>query len=259
MPDHPFIVGICGLAGAGKSTFAAALAKRLRESHSLDAEIIPFARPLKDGLAAMGIEKAAHPELYRVAAQQLGTDIVRKRHPDWWCDQFRKAVAYTPRMQLIGNSLGVLQTKCSDIDTGSVMTVPDDPDGYTVKRCDVIIADDVRFENEVRTIRNLGGVMVYIDAADRLGLVRRRRIFREESRFHWRLKRSGIHAHKSEDLAASWWRPYSWWNDNDWPMTSDVADYCVDGNYDMDKSFHMDLFACDVACTAGCISKRTRK
>jgi hypothetical protein len=177
MPSHPFVVGICGLAGAGKSTYAAAIKQCLHRQHSLNAEIVPFAAPLKRGLSEMGIEKSAHPALYREAAQILGTNIVRRHSDRWWCDLFRRTVETTPVCQVLGGSLS-------------------DP-GHKMIRRDVIIADDVRFMNEVSTIQTLGGVVLYVDAACRLGIVRRS-IWTGSPRG---VKPRGIYKHKSEALA----------------------------------------------------------
>lgn len=143
--NRPLVVGLCGLAGSGKSTVAEMLRRELHESYRLGVEIIPFAKPLKDGLAAMGIVKGLNPDLYRDAAQRLGTDIVRRRHPNWWCDEFNKAVQSST--------------------------------------ADVVIADDVRFKNERDTIFYRGGMIFYIDAARRLRVQRRSRWRRDAWKF----------------------------------------------------------------------------
>jgi hypothetical protein len=175
----PIIIGIAGFAKAGKSTFAARLVERLAKDH-LGAEIVPFAGPLKRGLAEMGIKKDESPDLYRIAAQRIGTDIVRRENPDHWVDLFERYVRNAPRVIRLEETA----------DNGAKATYRD-----------VIIADDVRFENEVSAIRRLGGIMVYVDAADRLGLVRKRRWGRG-----YALNRTGIWRHRSEDLAAKMWK-----------------------------------------------------
>lgn len=190
-PPHPFVVGICGLAGAGKTTFANAIKDRLKTDHAMNAEIVPFAKPLKDGLAAMGIRKDESPDLYRVAAQQLGTNVVRHLQPNFWCDRFRETVESTRRCTLVNSSTGE-PVQCDDpIEQSSA-----DPCGYRTINRDVIIADDVRFKNEVETIRDLGGIVLYVDAADRLGLVHYNWLTRR-----FRIKPFGIYKHESERLA----------------------------------------------------------
>lgn len=203
----PIIIGIAGFAKAGKSTFAARLVDHLARRH-LGAEIVPFAQPLKRGLSCMGIDKDAEPELYRCAAQFIGTDIVRKRRPDHWVDRFKDYAANATRV------LKVERTQPDETVSFCGVDLPVHNNvcgggGTKITYRDIIIADDVRFANEVDAVRSLGGIMVYVDAADRLGLVKRRPFG-----FGYRLKRTGIWRHESEDMAAQWWKepkaPLSW-------------------------------------------------
>lgn len=181
-PDHPekrpFVIGICGLAKAGKSTFAERLKHELSRKH-VGAVIQPFAAPLKRGLSEMGVDKVDTPDLYRYAAQRIGTDIFRDRCPDHWVGLFRDAVTESPR---------VLSTE----------TTPSG--GVKVTYLDVVIADDVRFQNEVDTVLDLGGMMVYVDAADRLGLRRKSR-WSGKRRISTRGKANKVYRHASERLA----------------------------------------------------------
>lgn len=129
------VVGLCGPEGAGKSTAAAAL-----RSHFASVEVIPFARPLKRMLEALGVppenlygspdqKTAAVPLLNnfsaRVAMQTLGTEWGR-RHigPDIWVRAWRGEVERS--------------------------------------KARVIVADDVRFPNEVDEIRKIGGTVILI-------------------------------------------------------------------------------------------------
>jgi adenylate kinase family enzyme len=124
------IVGICGLAGSGKSTAAGVLER------SFDFNRLAFADPLKSMLGAVGLTRE---QLYgsqkevvmddlgvtpRLMMQTLGTDWGREQiNPDIWVKLWtRKARAL--------------------VDAGAS-----------------IVADDVRFPNEIEAIRALGGVI----------------------------------------------------------------------------------------------------
>ena len=124
------IVGLVGHKESGKSTVAQHLT-------SQGFAVVPFAKPLKDMLRAIGLEdvhltgslkeKPCHLLLGRTprwAMQTLGTDWARNTiHPDLWVRLWREAA---------------LRARTS------------------------IVADDVRFENEAATIRRLGGTLVRI-------------------------------------------------------------------------------------------------
>jgi hypothetical protein len=97
--SKPFVVGLRGLAGCGKTTVADRVCTRvsLRRAHfpssSPAFQRWPIAGPLKQGLAQMGITKDRTPDLYRLAAQCIGTDIVRAADPDHWVNLFRYQTA----------------------------------------------------------------------------------------------------------------------------------------------------------------------
>lgn len=84
------VVAIAGQARAGKTTFAEMMAKHLFES-GFTPRILSFAGPLREGLAAFGVTKTEHPDLYRKMAQVIGTDMLRSpsflpgtTRSDWW-------------------------------------------------------------------------------------------------------------------------------------------------------------------------------
>lgn len=126
------IIGICGPEGAGKSTAAKLLRAHLR------GEIHPFAAPLKRMIAALGVDgahlygapadKAAPLALFggksaRDAMQTLGTEWGRQCiGHDFWRDAWAASLPAAP----------------------------------------VVIADDVRFENEARAILDRGGVVIQL-------------------------------------------------------------------------------------------------
>ena len=139
MTSTPQIIGLTGPAGAGKS----AVAKILMNTYGY--RLAPMAGPLKQMLIAGGL---SHDDVYgehkerpsdilggqtpRHAMQTLGTEWGRDLiHPDIWVNMWTDAYQRIVR-------------------TGSL--VPKQP----------VVADDVRFENEVKAIRDLGGVIVEV-------------------------------------------------------------------------------------------------
>lgn len=104
-------IAIYGKATAGKTTLAEALYDNAKRS-----TLARFAGPLKEGLALMGITKEGTPELYRQAAQYIGTDIVRAHNDNWW-------------VELLDRTYNLIRLTSTD-DTR-------------------FLIDDVRFENEL--------------------------------------------------------------------------------------------------------------
>lgn len=130
----PIIIGLCGAEGAGKST----VARRLTAAHQ--ASVMPFARPLKEMLVALGVP---HENLYgtpeqkeeplpllcgntaRWAAQSLGTNWARDLiHPDLWVNAWAAGVAQSSHT--------------------------------------IIVADDLRFQNEAAAVHGLGGLIICV-------------------------------------------------------------------------------------------------
>lgn len=122
------IVGITGVAGAGKDTVADHLVARFGYVK------VSMAAPLKAGLAAMGWPEPNNRDdkekliegfdfSWRQAAQRLGTEWGRGLDPEVWV----KAMA--------------LRLRRAD---------------------DRIVISDIRFENEAKMVRELGGKMLFI-------------------------------------------------------------------------------------------------
>ena len=133
------IIGLVGPAGAGKS----AVAKILANTHGY--RIAPMAGPLKKMLIAGGL---SHEDVYgahkerpspllggatpRRAMQTLGTEWGRDLiHPDIWVNMWTDAY----------------EKVCG---------------GSAWMRRQPLVADDVRFENEVAAIKQLGGTIVEV-------------------------------------------------------------------------------------------------
>ena len=127
----PPVIGLVGRRGSGKSL----VAQRLVAAHGYTH--VPFAKPLKDMLRAIGLDEVYLGSLKelpcplicgvtpRHAMQALGTEWGRNLiHPDLWTTLWRDAV---------------IRSKAS-----------------------VVVADDVRFANEAVAVRSLGGVLLRV-------------------------------------------------------------------------------------------------
>jgi len=85
-------------------------------------EVIPFAGPLKDLAVEFFGWDGVKDARGRKLLQTLGTDVGREWDPDFWVSKWKKAVE--------------------------------------ASLASIIIADDVRFQNEVNAIRDMGGTVV---------------------------------------------------------------------------------------------------
>jgi hypothetical protein len=131
------IIGLCGLAGSGKTT----IANHLVQHHGFVR--LPFAGPLKAMTAAFGL-----------GPREMGGDL-KEVPSDLLCGK-------TPRqfMQLLGTEFGRdligedVWVRAWERALGEIA-----PDGFQPLR---IVADDLRFENEAATIRKRGGSVVHL-------------------------------------------------------------------------------------------------
>ena len=116
------IIGVCGDAGIGKTTVSKSL-----EKYMSVAKIYPFAGPLKEMAREIGWN-GEKDEKGRKLLQVLGTEIGRQCISESiWEDKWRAQVGVAAR------------------------------DGV-----DIMIADDVRFPNELALIRELAGVVIIV-------------------------------------------------------------------------------------------------
>jgi len=117
--------GITGPIGHGKSTLAQAIRTYVR-GIGLPCEIVSFAAPVKriarDIFGWDGLKDSRGRRLLQV----IGTDAGRAYNPDIWIDHWKRHVASNYRYGT------------------------------------VIVADDVRFENEAALIRRMGGWVIHI-------------------------------------------------------------------------------------------------
>jgi len=95
------VVGLRGLAGAGKTTiqkhlYITAASRRTHVNGSA-----PFiskysmAQPIRECLAVIGVSKETHPEMYRKGAQWIGTELCRTEDPDWWIKRAKEHLKLT--------------------------------------------------------------------------------------------------------------------------------------------------------------------
>ena len=149
------VIGFAGPARVGKSFVTESL-KDQAEAAGWNVTVLPFAKPLKDEASANGFGKEVDPDGYRKYCQEVGASA-RAANPDHWLDAWRDLVA--------------------DL----AQTERDDESGTPY----LVIADDVRYENELAAIRSKGGTVLFMHPGERE---------LPEASASWR-------THESEDLA----------------------------------------------------------
>ncbi len=113
------VIAISGHAGAGKDTFAKLLAKML-ETYCANVLIVHYADLLKFICKTYFGWNGEKDEQGRKLLQSVGTDIIRKKDPDFWVDFVVKM------LKLIGH------------------------------KWDYILIPDARFPNEIKRLRDAG-------------------------------------------------------------------------------------------------------
>lgn len=144
------IIGLSGLAGAGKTT----VAKHLVERHGYVR--LPFAGPIKAMAEAFGLTFAeVHGEAKetpcealcgktpRQFMQWLGTEFGRNLiGPDVWIEAWRRRVFEARNAALLEGDAAVIARSI-----------------YGLR----VVADDCRFDNEAAAIRSMGGAVIRIE------------------------------------------------------------------------------------------------
>ena len=151
------VIGFAGVARVGKSYATNAL-KEVAEKAGWSVIILPFAKPLKDEAEERGFGKESNPDAYRKFCQEHGAEM-RAQDSNHWLDRWYMMI--------------------KDIKTKEAN---DEYDGPVL-----VIADDVRYENELAAIRGNSGMVLYLSPGERV---------LEEADADWR-------KHESEALANS--------------------------------------------------------
>ena len=129
------VVGFCGRARTGKSTLCREL-YAAAEHKGWDVEILPFAGPLKRAAEAAGCGKAENPEGYRKYCQTHGAGE-RAKNPDHW--------------------LNLWEADLKNLAKAS----------YEEDRPLLVLADDVRYENELKLLIQHRAVVAFVKHGSR--------------------------------------------------------------------------------------------
>lgn len=137
------VIGVCGIAGSGKSTAAAAIC------HALPYWRYSFAGPLKDAVA----------DLFMLDREQLDVEFYKNQPTDTW--------GMTPRqiMQRFGTEAmrKVFDTNFWLIQAEERIKILA-AKAVANKLC--VVIDDVRFPNEIAWIKHYGGNIMYVYRPD---------------------------------------------------------------------------------------------
>ena len=142
---RPFpVIGLCGLAGAGKST----VARHLAEQHGY--MLVPFAKPLKAMARAFGLTLREMAGDLKEAPCETLCGKTPRQFMQWLGTEFGR--------DMIGQEIWVNAWK-RGIEQANIDAVADlcDADARAL-----IVSDDVRFANEAAAVRALGGVVLRI-------------------------------------------------------------------------------------------------
>jgi len=120
------VIGFCGKAYVGKTTAA-----KVIYGDVMGSEIIPMAERLKEIAKLLGWD-GKKDERGRRLLQLLGTECARGYDPDFWIKEWEKKVTHAKKNWVDESTL------------------------------DLILVDDVRFDNEAQKILNMGGCIILI-------------------------------------------------------------------------------------------------
>ena len=129
------VIGFAGPARVGKTHVTNALREEAI-AQGWDVKIIPFAQPLKDEAQAQGFGKEENPTGYRQFCQEEGA-ARRAENPNHWLDKWYDCIKAARKVE--DDSMKPL----------------------------LVIADDVRYDNELGAIRKNGGNVVFLHPGER--------------------------------------------------------------------------------------------
>jgi hypothetical protein len=134
-------IQLSGIGRAGKTTLANYIAN-VAASENYIPVIIPFAKALKDAVAADGITKETHPDIYRARCQQKGAEL-RAKNPAHFIDEVKEEVEDLKETELFLRNHASTQWE------------------------HIVIQDDVRYMNELAYGRDVGAYQVFVTPSTR--------------------------------------------------------------------------------------------
>lgn len=147
------IIGLTGLAQCGKTTLADEIS-RIAYHRGMTPKKMSFAGRLKKAAAEIGADKVSQPELYRKFCQEVGNNMRSLEYlpgvtgPDYWVQRTHEDIA---------------------IEQAKENARPVYGDGKEGKWSEtVLIFDDVRFENEVELLKNMGATLILLNRGKEL-------------------------------------------------------------------------------------------
>lgn len=172
------IIAFAGLARSGK-TRSCDLMEKWAKDNGYRVVRMSFAGPLKDALKRAGITKEKNPSLYREVAQRWGES---RRDPEY-------------RPGVTGPDYWVMKTLHRLIelaeDEHARYLRADRAGTPAVWKETLVLFDDVRYENECRMVKSMGGTLIFVSAWERL--------FRKGNKDEW--LEGSWRWHESEQLA----------------------------------------------------------
>ena len=136
------IIGMTGQARCGK-THAAELMCRLAFDGGATPHQVSFAGALKEASAEAGYPKETHPNEYRKFCQEEGA-ARREEDPDYWVNITMEKIRK------------IREIEDAKLEEGNKFWEQ------------IVIIDDVRYQNEIDAVLRMGGTMVHVTAGDRL-------------------------------------------------------------------------------------------
>ncbi len=144
------IYAFLGPARVGKTT-ASNYLHEVCKKRGFYVKRLSFAGPIKDGCARLGITKEEKPDEYRALAQRWGAGR-RARNPLHYIRKMGRAIE---------------RVRANEVADFKKLDAQDKLDCWDES---VIIIDDVRYENEVKALTDIGAEVVFLHPGTRLDL-----------------------------------------------------------------------------------------